>query len=80
MFVKPEPASQDSESHIPLCDAQESVLKIHEHLVDISRLVCQKNEELAQQRSSYKQAYLSEHRKLLEMAAAYNNLLMRTSF
>lgn len=53
MFVKPEPASQNSESHIPLCDAQESVLKIHEHLVDISRLVCQKNEELAQQRSSY---------------------------
>ncbi|KAF3030383.1 hypothetical protein E8E12_001252 [Didymella heteroderae] len=72
--VKPDPASQDSESRISLCDAQDSVLKIHEHLVDISRLACQTNDELAHQRSSYKQAYFSEHRKLLEMAAAHKAL------
>ena len=74
MIVKPDPAVQDSESHIFVCGAQDSVLKIHEHLVDISRLACQTNDELAQQQSSYKQAYLSEHRKLLEMAAAHSAL------
>lgn len=68
------PASQASELSISLRGTQDAVLKIHEHLVDISRLVCQTNDELAQQQSNYKQAYLSEHRKLLEVAANQNAL------
>ncbi|KAF3037140.1 hypothetical protein E8E11_002060 [Didymella keratinophila] len=72
--VKPDSALEDGEPRISANGAQNSVLKIHQHLVDISRLACQTNDELAQQQSSYKQAYLSEHRKLLEIAAAHNAL------
>lgn len=74
MDVKPDPAIKDSRPRIAFCAAQDLVLKIHQHLVDISRLACQTNDELAQQQSSYKQAYLSKHRKLLEIAVAHKAL------
>jgi hypothetical protein len=74
MDIKPDPAIEDGRPRIAFCAAQDSVLKIHQHLVDISRLACQTNDELAQQQSSYKQAYLSEHRKLLEMTVAHKAL------
>lgn len=53
---------------------RDSVLKIHQHLVDISRLACQWNNKLPQEQKNYKQAYLSEHHKLLETVAAHKNL------
>jgi hypothetical protein len=64
--VKSDPALWESGSHLCLCGAQNSVLKIHQHLVDISRLAWQTNNDLPQHYSEYKQAYLSEHRKLIE--------------
>lgn len=72
--MKSELVSRKGASNVPLRGAQDSVIQIHQHLVDISRLACQTNDELAQHQSSYKQAYLSEHQKLLDMTAAHNAL------
>jgi chorismate mutase len=69
--VKPDPDLWGSGSHECLCSAQHTVSKIQQHLFDISRLACQSNNELPQDYLGYKQAYLSERRKLLETVAAY---------
>jgi hypothetical protein len=46
-----------------LVNAQESLTKMHQHLVDISR-----------HQSAYEQAYLSERQKLLKVVTDYNAL------
>lgn len=75
--MKPDPDGWDvgpSESRNHHSHAQDPLLGIHQHLVDISRLACQSNDELTRYQSCYEQAYRSEHQKLPEMIAAYNAL------
>lgn len=74
MAVRPDPADQSSKPSLSLHNTQDAILKIHEHLIDISRLICEEINKPVKQQPDYKQAYLSEHRKLLEMAAAQNAL------
>ncbi|KAF2818077.1 hypothetical protein CC86DRAFT_389194 [Ophiobolus disseminans] len=72
--VKPDPDMQERVLHGPQYSAQDYVLRIHQHLVDISQLACQSKDELPQYQLNYKQAYLSEHQKLVETVAAHNLL------